>query len=437
MKNNIMPTKINRIKIDNYKKVFSKIEKDTFLNEKTKITGLVSFIKQDIIRYYDDFKIHKFVLSIWESSNAETLIEKELIIYRAVSWDENDEYLLDIIPLSIINLDVYLDTKSKSAIFNSGEILQKNYSNKFNDYKQTFENISQLFGEIEYDYGNKYKSEITKDEKSTAFNFETSVNISISHLVVKAYHIVSSVEDLQVILEKCAFTELFELTQKGWFQEDNFTEKDFLTKFRKGHLLHLSFNETSYSIWYENKELFGHRIIFSGNYEHGIQETSLFVQMGPTCAYDKNYLLNKKRETIKITNFGKLKLDEGNLFYDGKVKWLDKIINISFDTGSNKKINEKTLQTAENIFKNQSEWEDKAYKYAIDNFLTSKNEDWLNDDQSPLSAEKFKHLLGDFSILFEQEDTFTFSFETHNDLFSGHSVYVTGTTKEGFIDSGF
>jgi len=432
-----MSNKINRINIDHYKKVFSKIEKDKFLTEKTKITGLVSFINQDIVQYYADFKIHRFLLSVWENNSSKKLNEQELIVYRAVRWDENDEYLLDILPLSIINLEVYLDVESKSAIFDAGTLLKENYSHEFDDYRKTHKNIVQLFGEIEHDYENYYKSEIVRDEKNTAFRFKISSNCSIIDLVTKAYQYSSPLAALLATLEKCALDELFELTQKGWFQKDNCTEKDFLIQFRKGHLLDLTFQETSFSIWYEDTGLFEHRIYFNGNYDNGIQETALSIRVGPESNYNKTYLLNKERETIETVDFGVLKLDQGELFYDGKVTWLDRKINISFATNRKKIIGEKPMQTAVDVFKNQSEWETKAFAYAVDNFLASKNEDWLNDDEAPLSAEEFKKLLSDFSLIFDEEQTFTFTFRTDEKLFSGHSVSITGTIEDGFVDCGF
>ena len=69
--------------------------------------------------------------------------------------------------------------------------------------------------------------------------------------------------------------------------------------------------------------------------------------------------------------------------------------------------------------------------YATKHILAVKNESWLEPDESPMTEEEFvkRSLLETIRIY--RQDGFEFSFSEEEEIFSGGSFMINGTTKNG------
>lgn len=421
--------KINRLNIDNYKKQISSAVSRKFYQETAHIVGLVSPVTQDMAFYYDEFSIQQFELAAWRTSEGDETIRQGLTVYRVVKGGGDQDSLSDIPLLSYVQATIHLDKKSKCAIFCEGEILARAPDHEFEDRKGELERLLETFSDIECSYENNYEASLNWGGSTVECTLNAGRRMPISTFLLRAFNIIEPRKRFYQSIEKIALNELFELKKKGWFAESGYIENDFLSELALGRFQGFIFEERRFSAWYYAEQLFeGCRIIFDGNYSDGLLTARLYGDVG-----DKPELLRRIRPSIQIEHFGKFYANTSNTEFSARVPWLSGQIRLLFSSVRGG-IDDQQLKTAETVFENQQDWNVRAYKYAVDNFLALKNESWRESDEPLLGVEEFEVLLGDFSISFSQHAPYEFSFffTTDNKLFAGHGVVISGSLNKGF-----
>jgi len=141
--------------------------------------------------------------------------------------------------------------------------------------------------------------------------------------------------------------------------------------------------------------------------------------------------LDKSKKPTIYTHpmFGELELSRAIDWFEGKAKWLGEEISIYASLDKSRKP-DSSLDTLVALFKEHEIWSKRITDFAIDNLLELKNDEWLRDGESEVTAEKFSKAMQLESIVADSGGRFSFS---HNDgdLFFGHSIEVSGTLSEG------
>jgi len=135
--------------------------------------------------------------------------------------------------------------------------------------------------------------------------------------------------------------------------------------------------------------------------------------------------------TLATDLFGELTLDRSLDLYEGTVTWCDKEISLTLDDGD---MPESALATATALCSQQQHWQQQAINCAIADLLPLKNDNWLEENQQPLSAEEFASKLTLKSIVCYDDNGFTFYF-SDGELFFGHCIMVNGDLSEGITDA--
>ncbi|MEQ8789952.1 MAG: DUF2262 domain-containing protein [Pirellulaceae bacterium] len=132
---------------------------------------------------------------------------------------------------------------------------------------------------------------------------------------------------------------------------------------------------------------------------------------------------------VETERFGDLTLDRSLGWFEGEVKWNGQSVRINFHTDENQGI-AGGLKVAEQLFEEQSSWKRKVDGYAVQALLSLKNDDWLGDDEAPLTADEFNSRMTLQSISIYPDGDFEF-WHDDGDLFWGHSIQISGSLGEG------
>lgn len=135
--------------------------------------------------------------------------------------------------------------------------------------------------------------------------------------------------------------------------------------------------------------------------------------------------------TLDTTLFGKLELDRSLDLYEGPANWCGNEISLTLDDGE---MPDSALATAMALFSQQQHWQQQAISCATAELLPLKNDNWLEENQHPLSAEEFAGKLTLQSIVCYDDNDFTFYF-SDGELFFGHYIMVNGDLNEGITDA--
>ncbi|MCL4853078.1 MAG: DUF2262 domain-containing protein, partial [Bryobacteraceae bacterium] len=136
---------------------------------------------------------------------------------------------------------------------------------------------------------------------------------------------------------------------------------------------------------------------------------------------------------IRTQRFGNLTLDRSVDWFEGEVKWNGEPVRITFHTDETQEISA-GLKVAERLWSEQTSWKRKVDDYAVQELLPLKNDNWLGDDESPLTPDQFKSRMTLQSISIHRDGNFDF---WHDDggLFWGHSVQISGSLDEGLTQA--
>lgn len=141
-----------------------------------------------------------------------------------------------------------------------------------------------------------------------------------------------------------------------------------------------------------------------------------------------------KPVTIATERFGDLTLNRSIGWFEGNTNWCGESISIHFVADETQDISA-SLAVADELWTDQLLWKKRVGDYAVRKLLQLKNEDWLDDGESPLTAMEFKASMTLESITIRPDGSMNF---WHRDggLFFGHAIEVSGTHEEGLTDAG-
>lgn len=137
----------------------------------------------------------------------------------------------------------------------------------------------------------------------------------------------------------------------------------------------------------------------------------------------------KKPVIVTTKRFGDLILDRRIDVFQGEGKWNRRTVSISCDRDESGGI-ENALMTAEALWDDQKSWRQRVEAIAVKELLPLKNENWLDEDEAELTADDFLSRMKLTSIGVHADGEFDF-WHDDGDLFSGHSIQVSGNLQDG------
>lgn len=147
----------------------------------------------------------------------------------------------------------------------------------------------------------------------------------------------------------------------------------------------------------------------------------------PDKAFAEALDLRKSPLTHHDVNLGTLTVDD-LLGWVGQAEWLGRSCEFSIDHLDD-------LTVAHALWRDQQRWNADAINFATERLLGLKNNDWLGEDEEPISRAEFGKRLSLNSIAIEAGEEFVLSFDDGN-LFWGHTITVQGSLRDGLTDVG-
>jgi hypothetical protein len=140
----------------------------------------------------------------------------------------------------------------------------------------------------------------------------------------------------------------------------------------------------------------------------------------------------KKPVTVKTDRFGELTLNRRINWFEGRAMWNGESVDISLEVDDDLDITS-VLKTAGALFDNSKQWGKEISDFAVQEKLELAN-DWQDDDVEPITAADFLRRMKLESISIKTDGRFEF-WHDDGDMFYGHSIRISGSLKEGLVDS--
>lgn len=120
---------------------------------------------------------------------------------------------------------------------------------------------------------------------------------------------------------------------------------------------------------------------------------------------------------------------EGNAKWRAGRAWFATRVRVCLSTGTAENL-PAALRVAHALWADQSGWDDRVRNYAVEKLLELKNDNWLGEGESPLTAKQFLKRMKLETVSVDADGSFEF---WHNDggLFLGHSIRICGSLTEG------
>lgn len=127
--------------------------------------------------------------------------------------------------------------------------------------------------------------------------------------------------------------------------------------------------------------------------------------------------------------FGELTLDRRINWYTVETEWNGAtiVLNVHVDHSGD---TEAALQVARTLWKNQEQWKARIEDCAVQELLSLKSDNWLEEGEAELTADQFKARLELDSITVDHDGSFDF-WHNDGDMFWGHAIEVGGSLSEG------
>jgi hypothetical protein len=137
---------------------------------------------------------------------------------------------------------------------------------------------------------------------------------------------------------------------------------------------------------------------------------------------------------IKDGTFGTFTLDRSVNWYEGRAVWNGRKVRLSLEAQKPADV-ERALEVARTLWRAQKSWRAKVLAYAVKELLPLKNDNWLGDDERPLTAKQFQARMKLESVTVSPDGSFEF---WHDDggLFWGHSIQIMGSLAKGLTHAG-
>ncbi|MCC9656287.1 DUF2262 domain-containing protein [Rhodopirellula halodulae] len=134
---------------------------------------------------------------------------------------------------------------------------------------------------------------------------------------------------------------------------------------------------------------------------------------------------------LQTERFGELTLNRSIHWFEGVANWNSQEVEISLETDEDLDITNQ-LETAETLFANAAEWQEKINAFAVAEKLELAN-DWQEKGQK-LDADEFLQRMSLNSITIKPDGEFEF-WHDDGDIFFGHSIQISGSLTQGLTDS--
>jgi len=142
----------------------------------------------------------------------------------------------------------------------------------------------------------------------------------------------------------------------------------------------------------------------------------------------------QKPVVFPTEQFGDLVLDRSVDWFEGETQWNGQTIRVTF-LAVDDRVSDEDLKIAEALWSDQAGWKKRIDEYVVEELLDLKNDAWLDENESELTAEQFLAAIELTSITISYDGEFEFWFDD-GDLFWGHSIMVSGNLKDGPTDAG-
>ena len=138
--------------------------------------------------------------------------------------------------------------------------------------------------------------------------------------------------------------------------------------------------------------------------------------------------------TFEDSEFGVFTLDRRVDWFCATPHWGDIRVQLTI---LKDKVDEmqKSLAVARALWSAQPEWQKKITDYVVAELLTLKNDTWLGDEETELTAHEFIDRMTLETISTRGDERFEFWYDD-GDLFCGHAIMVSGNLKDGPDNAG-
>lgn len=137
--------------------------------------------------------------------------------------------------------------------------------------------------------------------------------------------------------------------------------------------------------------------------------------------------------TVEHPFFGTLTLDRALNSYEAEVPWGGHPVRLHLSLDESEDENA-LLATAQSLWDEQRQWDERVRDHAADELLDLKNDAWLGEDEEPFTRDTFKARMALASVGVYSDGAFEFCFNDGN-LFWGHVILVSGSLAEGPKDA--
>lgn len=132
---------------------------------------------------------------------------------------------------------------------------------------------------------------------------------------------------------------------------------------------------------------------------------------------------------VETELFGIFTLDRSINWFKGTATWENQSVRVTIDA-ENDSLIDGSVMTAETLWADMADWNDRIEACILSELLQLKNEDWLGEEETELTSKAFLERLTLVSISIFGAGRFEFWFED-GDLFWGHDIRVYGSLAEG------
>jgi hypothetical protein len=133
--------------------------------------------------------------------------------------------------------------------------------------------------------------------------------------------------------------------------------------------------------------------------------------------------------TFSHPQFGLFTLDRRVNWFAAKAEWCGAPVELTVCSGAAEEM-EKSLAAARQLWADQREWQKRIVALATKELRATKNNSWLDEDESEVSEEEFARRMVIQTISVQPSASFDFWYGD-GDLFWGHSIMVSGTLTDG------
>lgn len=144
-----------------------------------------------------------------------------------------------------------------------------------------------------------------------------------------------------------------------------------------------------------------------------------------------NELLSELKNPVvyKDARFGELTLDRRFNWFRGTTNWVGEPVTIHVDCDDADSI-QAALANAHELWSESEVWNKRIKDRIERDLLSLKNENWLDEDEQPLSKAEFEEKLTLDCITVRADGSFNVSYDDGN-MFLSHAVVVNGSLREG------